>query len=112
MVGDMVEPEIVQLCADCLIGAATETECNAELALTAIALARDLADAHPHADAVELLEAATRSAITRLDASDLDTHAFGDALRRLASLRAMVDAQLDRIAVASPRGVDADRAGR
>jgi hypothetical protein len=112
MVGDMVQPEIVELCADCLVGAATETDRSAELALTAIALARDLADAHPNADAVELLEAATRRAITRLDASDLDTHAFGDALRQLANLRAMVDTQLDRIAVASPRGVDANRAGR
>ncbi len=112
MVGGMVEAEVVELCTDCLLGAATETESRAELAMSAIALARDLADTHDHADAVELLEAATRGAVARLDVSDLDAEAFGNGLRSLAAMHDMVGAQLCRIAAASPRSVDAKKAGR
>lgn len=82
----MVDPANVELCMYCLLGAVTCEESRDELTLTAAALARDLADTQCHDAAVELLDAATRDAVTRLDASDLDADSFARALRCLASL--------------------------
>jgi hypothetical protein len=75
----------------CLLGAVSCEQSRDELTLTAITLTRDLADMHCHDAAVELLEAATRDAVTRLDASDLNADAFARALQCLASLREQID---------------------
>jgi hypothetical protein len=76
---------MVQLCAWCLSDAAAAARCDDDVALTAVAVARDLADTSP-AQAPELLDAASRCAATHLDTSDLDRAAFAQALRRLAEI--------------------------
>lgn len=85
----------------CLLGAVTCEESREELTLTAVALTRDLADTHCHGAAVELLDAATRDAVIRLDASELDADSFASALRCLASVRERVDSGLRLAALAS-----------
>ena len=77
----------------CLVGAAVYEGAEADLALTATALARDLADTQ-NGQGVALLDAAADKAATFLDASDIGTHAFASALRRLTSIRGRVEAML------------------
>lgn len=89
----MLDTDLVQLCAHCLTDAATHDDADAGLALSASALARDLADTHG-ADAAPMLHAASRLAIRWLDSSDLDGDSFAAALRRLARLRIRVIALL------------------
>ena len=83
----MVDPELLELCRDCLIGTVLDTAGDEDLRLAAIALSRDLADAQ-RAEARELLIAAAREAVVVLDASDLDAEGFAEALSRLAWLEA------------------------
>jgi hypothetical protein len=85
----MVDPELLELCRDCLIGTVLDAASDEDLRLAAIALSRDLADAQ-RAEARELLVAAAREAVVVLDASDIDAHGFAEALSRLAWLEARV----------------------
>lgn len=85
----MVDPELLELCRDCLIGTVLDAVSDEDVRLAAIALSRDLADAQ-RAEARELLIAAAREAVVVLDASDLDADGFAEALSRLAGLKARV----------------------
>jgi hypothetical protein len=97
----MLDPSVVDLCAQCMASAAAEPFREGDLALSATALARDLADTHGLA-APALLETASRHASRYLDDSELDARSFAAAHRRLASLRADVDAKLQiKVACAS-----------
>ena len=89
----MLDADVVELCAQCLAEAAAHDAMNGDLVLSATALARDLGDVYP-ADAVALLDAASRRAMSCLERSCLDNHSFRAALCRLASLRADVCARL------------------
>jgi hypothetical protein len=89
----MLDPAVVDDCMQCLVGAAVYEGAEADLSLTARALARDLADTQ-NGHAAALLNAAAHAAARYLDASDLGTDAFAAALRRLASIRARVEAML------------------
>jgi hypothetical protein len=89
----MFDPSVVEACMHCLVGAAVHEGVEADLALTATALARDLADTQ-RAQANALLEAAAHDAARYLDASDLTATAFAAALRRLSKLRVRVVATL------------------
>jgi phage shock protein A len=84
---------VVEECVHCLVGAAVYEGSEADLALSAMALTRDLADTHK-GQALALLEAAAHRAAWHLDASDLGTDAFSAALHRLASIRSSVEAML------------------
>lgn len=99
----MVDPTVVELCTECLLGAVVCEESRDELRLTATALTRELIDTHGHAAAVELLEAANRGAVTRLDSSDLDAGSFTRALRCLALLHERVESGLAVAETALPR---------
>jgi hypothetical protein len=100
----MLDPAVVEECMYCLVGAAVHEGDEADLVLTATALARDLADMQK-GQAAALLAASAPRAARHLDASDLGTDAFAAALRRLASIRSRVDAILVEASadVASPR---------
>jgi hypothetical protein len=90
---DVVDPEVMELCARCLAGAAAHQGSEDDLALAATALAADLSDTR-RADAGALLDAASRRAAAHLDDSDLDGHAFAGALIGLARLRLRVAERL------------------
>ncbi len=77
----------------CLVGAAVHEGAEADVVLTAMALARDLADTQGDR-AAALLDAGAHEAVGYLDASDLGADGFAVALRRLSSIRAQVDAML------------------
>ncbi len=96
----MIDPDIVETCTYCLLGAALEIGDEADLALSARALARDLADTQGNR-AIALLEAAAREAIRHLDSSELKAEAFAATLRRLATIRTRAVAALQSIAVAA-----------
>lgn len=89
----MIDPELLELCRDCLIGTVLDAASAEDLRLAAIALSRDLADAQ-RPEARELLIAATRDAVVVLDASDIDADGFAEALSRLAWLEARVTGAL------------------
>ncbi|HTX10006.1 MAG TPA: hypothetical protein VME22_15410 [Solirubrobacteraceae bacterium] len=89
----MPDPAVVEECARCLVGACLYDGADADVALTATALARDLADTKG-AQAPALLDAAARGAAAHLNASDLGADAFAAALRRLSRIQARVDAAL------------------
>ena len=82
----MFDPEVVELCRDCLLGATLADPSEEDLALVVIALARDLHDTHG-ADARELLAVAAREAIVALDASDVSAEDFAAALSHLAMVQ-------------------------
>jgi hypothetical protein len=94
----ILDAGVVDLCAQCLAAAAAEDSGQDSLALSATALARDLADTHGAA-APALLTMASRHASRYLDDSDLDARSFAAAHRRLVNLRSDVDAKL-RVTVA------------
>lgn len=96
----MIDPDVVETCTHCLLGAALEMGDDSDLALSARALARDLADAHG-SRATALLEAAAREAIRHLDRSELRADAFAATLRRLATIRTRAVAALQPIAVSA-----------
>jgi hypothetical protein len=81
----MFDSDVLELCRDCLLGAILDASDDADLALAATALSRDVRDTHG-ADARELLTAAVREAISALDESDLSAAEFATALSRLAWL--------------------------
>jgi hypothetical protein len=89
----MFDPDVVDLCMHCLVGAAVHEGPDADLSLSATALARDLADTH-RVHAIPLLDAAAHAAVRYLDASELGAAGFAAALRRLSSLRGHVHAKL------------------
>jgi hypothetical protein len=89
----MFDPDVLEACMRCLVGAAVHEGAEADLALAATALARDLADTQ-RSRATALLDAATRDATQYLDASDLGATSFAAALRRLSNLRGRVVATL------------------
>jgi len=89
----MLDPAVVHDCMHCLVGAAVYEGAEADLSLTARALACDLADTQ-NGHAAALLNTAAHEAARYLDASDLGTDAFAAALRRLASIRARVEGML------------------
>jgi hypothetical protein len=89
----MLDPGVVDDCMHCLVGAAVYDGTEADLSLTARALARDLIDTQNRHSAASL-NAAAHAAARYLDACDLGTDAFAAALRRLASIRARVEAML------------------
>jgi hypothetical protein len=89
----MLDAGVVDLCAQCLAAAAAEESGAGDLALSATALARDLADTHGAA-ASSLLNLASQHASRYLDDSELDARSFAAAHRRLASLRSDVAAKL------------------
>jgi hypothetical protein len=93
IVAGMLDAGVVEACTHCLVGAAVCKGADGDLALTATALARDLADSHGN-QAAALLGAATQRATAYLDASDLEAGAFAVSLRRLSTIRARVDAML------------------
>jgi len=88
-----LDAAVVELCARCLADAATDDSADRDLALSATALARDLADTQ-RGEAPRLLDTAWRRALAYLECSDLDARSFATALRRLASLRACANAKL------------------
>jgi hypothetical protein len=77
----------------CLVGVAVHEGAEDDLALSATALARDLADTQ-RARATAVLDVAANEAARHLDASDLGAAAFAAALRRLSSLCARVHVKL------------------
>jgi hypothetical protein len=81
----MFDPDVLELCRECLVGAVLASAGEEDLALAASALSRDLSDTHGP-DARELLAAAAADAMAALDASDLAADAFLTALTRLAWL--------------------------
>ncbi len=89
----MLDPDVVEECAHCLAGAAVHEGSDEDLALTARALARDLADTQG-SRAARLLQEASRETIRWLDASELGRDSFLAALRRLAWIRGRVDGLL------------------
>jgi hypothetical protein len=85
----MVDNDALWLCSACMAGAATESTSPIDLELTAVALARDLADTGWSGRAgVLLLDAAYGEAVSQLDGSDLDRGSFLAALHALSGLRA------------------------
>jgi hypothetical protein len=94
----MIDPDAIETCTNCLLGAALELGDDADMALSARAIARDLADAYG-TRASALLEAAAREAIGHLDRSGLKADAFAATLRRLATIRTRTVASLQSIAV-------------
>jgi hypothetical protein len=92
---DMVDNDALWLCSACMAGAATDATSQIDLQLTAVALARDLADTGWSGDAgLVLVDAAYGEAVSQLDSSDLDRGSFLAALRALSGLRARVRAAL------------------
>jgi hypothetical protein len=82
--------DVVEVCALCLAGAAVYDGTEADRALAATALARDLADTHGcHAAAV--LDTASGEAEAYLDASELRPDQFAAALERLTRIRGRAD---------------------
>ena len=96
----MINPDVVETCTHCLLGAALEIGDDSDLALSARALARDLADTHG-SRAAALLDAAARDAIRHLDSSELKSDAFAATLRRLATIRTRAVAVLQSLAVSA-----------
>jgi hypothetical protein len=81
----------VEICAQCLVGATVDEGDDDDLALTATALARDLADTQGD-DAAMVLDLASREA-TRL-LCELEGESFARSLRRLAAVRGRVGLRL------------------
>ena len=89
----MPDHSVVALCAQCLAEAAAFEGSPDDLALTVVALARDLADTQ-RAEATILLDLAWSEATVLLDGSDLEADSFAGALDRLTVIRAGVRARL------------------
>ena len=89
----MLDAAVLDLCAQCLAGAAAYEGHEDDLALSATALARDLADTHK-AQAAALIDSASRCATGLLDVSEVEAGSFAAALARLAWIRDRVAANL------------------
>ncbi len=89
----MLDALAVEVCAQCVAGAAAYDGDQEDLMLTAVALARDLSDTHGDR-AGDMLDRASREATALLDGSDLGADAFAKALHRLADIRAGVQTRL------------------
>ncbi|HUA45195.1 MAG TPA: hypothetical protein VMA77_08215 [Solirubrobacteraceae bacterium] len=87
----MRDPSGVEICAQCLAGAAAYEGDDDDLALAATALACDLAETQGD-DAAMVLDLATREATKLL--VELEGESFANSLRRLAAVRHRVSLRL------------------